>query len=87
LDLDLKKIQTTFAKKWIWVENLIQLFGSKMDVDWIIKNIIHAHPYFDTHYICLTTPFKGKLIIKRVNFCCTYTKIFAYESIITHYVF
>jgi len=27
------------------VENLIQLFGSKMDVDWIIKNPIHARPY------------------------------------------
>ena len=24
-------------KKWIWIENLIQLFGSKMDLDWIIK--------------------------------------------------
>jgi len=33
-------------KKWIWIENLIQLFVSKMDVDWIIKNPIHDHPYF-----------------------------------------
>ena len=32
-------------KKWILIENLIQLFGSKMDVDWIIKNPIHDHPY------------------------------------------
>jgi len=31
-------------KKWIWIKNLIQLFGSKMDVDWIIKNSIHANP-------------------------------------------
>jgi len=30
--------------KWIWIENLIQLFGSKVDVDWIIKNPIHDHP-------------------------------------------
>jgi len=27
-----------------WIENLIQLFGSKMDVDWIINNPIHDHP-------------------------------------------
>jgi len=42
LDLDFKKIQICFAEK-IWVENLIQLFGSKLDVGWIIKNSIHAH--------------------------------------------
>jgi len=41
----LKKSKLVLLKKWIWVENLIQLFGSKMDEDWIIKNPIHAHPY------------------------------------------
>jgi len=40
----LKKFNLLFLKKWIWIENLIQLFGSKMDVDWIIKNLIHNHP-------------------------------------------
>jgi len=41
----LKKSKLLLVKKWILVENLIQLFGSKMDVDWIVKNPIHAHPY------------------------------------------
>jgi len=41
----LKKSKLLLLKKWIWVKNLIQLFGYKMDVDWIIKNPIHAHPY------------------------------------------
>jgi len=40
----LKKSKLLLLKKWIWVKNLIQLFGSKIDVDWIIKYIIHAHP-------------------------------------------
>jgi len=37
----LKIFKLLLLKKWIWVENLIQLFRYKMDVDWII---IHAHP-------------------------------------------
>jgi len=32
----LKKLNLLFLKNWIWIENLIQWFGSKMDVDWII---------------------------------------------------
>jgi len=32
----LKKFNLLFLKKWILIENLIQLFGSKIDVDWII---------------------------------------------------
>ena len=46
LDLNFKKkSKLVLLKKWMGVENLIQLFGSKMDVDWIIKNPIHARPY------------------------------------------
>jgi len=41
---NLKKSKLVLLKKWIWIENLIQLFGSKMDEDWIIKNLIRAHP-------------------------------------------
>jgi len=44
LDLDFKKSELVLLKKWIWVENVIQLFESKNDVDWIIKNSIHVHP-------------------------------------------
>jgi len=40
----LKKSKLLLLKKLIWVKNLIQLFGYKMDVDWIIKYPIHAHP-------------------------------------------
>jgi len=43
--LSLKKSKLILLKKWICVENLIQLFGSKLDVDWIIKNPIYSHPY------------------------------------------
>ena len=41
----LKKSKLVLLKKWIWVENLIQLFRSKLYVDLIIKNLIHTHPY------------------------------------------
>jgi len=41
--MDFKISKLLLLKKWIWVKNLIQLFGSKMNVDWIIKNPIHAH--------------------------------------------
>jgi len=40
-----KKSKLVLLKKWIWVENLIQLFRSKCYVDLIIKNLIHTHPY------------------------------------------
>jgi len=40
-----KKSNILFLKKWILIENQIQLFGSKMDMDWMIKNSIHDHPY------------------------------------------
>jgi len=40
----LKKSKLLLLKLCIWVKNLIQLFGSKIDVDWIIKNPIHVHP-------------------------------------------
>ena len=41
----LKKSKLVLLKKWIWVENLIQLFRSKLYVDLIIKNLIHTLPY------------------------------------------
>jgi len=40
----LKKSKLLLLNKWIWVKNLIQLFGSTMNVNWIVKNPIHAHP-------------------------------------------
>jgi len=39
-----KKFNLLFLKNWIWIEILIQLFGFKMNVNWIIKNPIHDHP-------------------------------------------
>jgi len=35
-----KKFNLLFMKKWILIKNLIQLFGSKIDLNWIIKNSI-----------------------------------------------
>jgi len=32
-----KNSKLVLLKKWTWIENMIQLFGSKMDMDWIIK--------------------------------------------------
>jgi len=39
-----KIIQISFVEKMDLVQNMIQLFGSKMDMDWIFKNPIHDHP-------------------------------------------
>jgi len=37
-----KKFNLLFLKKWIWIENLIQLCGSK--IMWIGSLKIHDHP-------------------------------------------
>ena len=33
-------------KIWIWIINLIQIFGFELDLDWITQNPIHDHPYY-----------------------------------------
>jgi len=41
----LKSSKLLLPKKWIWIKNRIQFFGSKIDINWIIKNSVHDRTY------------------------------------------